>query len=99
MATPRAHFQDIVVSKSGSDTPGVLGGASVKVCEPYTTTAIAETIYDSPDGAGTLSNPLTADSDGIVEFWLAAEKTVTLVVTKAGYLTRSWTVQVEHFTG
>ena len=61
----RAHLYRTVQALGGS----LVSGASVTVCEPGTTTPIAQVLHDSEAGAGTLSNPFLA-TGGIIDFYL-----------------------------
>lgn len=91
----RAHlFYQLAGKLSTSILLTPLVGASVSVCEPGTATPISVTIYSGPSGIGTLSNPLTADSVGTIDFYLEKPKRVTLVVTAASYAGASVTADV-----
>lgn len=79
----RAQYADVVKDEQGRP----IAAASIAVYQPGTTTAITETIYDDATGAGTLSNPLTADSAGRFQFYLVQPKRVDLYVSKTGYTT------------
>jgi hypothetical protein len=99
VATPRAHFADVLIEKTASSNPVVLSGATVTVRDPQTTTKIADTLYASFDGVVTLTNPLTANANGEIEFWLPNERTVDLYIEATGYVPKTRQVLVEHFTG
>lgn len=86
----RARFADVVVDPSGRPLPT----ASVEVFEAGTTTPISATIYNSPTGSGTLTNPFETNAQGEVEFWLAAPRKVDLRYSKNGYTAESHTVDV-----
>ncbi len=73
----------------------VVPNAIVTVCEGGTTTPIAATIYEQRSGGATLSNPLTAESDGSLEFFLDVADDVTLVVDGSGVGLGSVTVDWE----
>lgn len=62
-----------------------LAGASVYVYQPNGTTPIAETMYDDITGGNVLTNPLTADANSSILFYLDAPKRVDLMVRKTGY--------------
>ena len=91
----RAHYVENVLGVSGSGALSLMAGATVHVYDEGTTTPIAQTIYDSDGGSGTLSNPLTSDANGKVEFWLATAARVDLVVSKTGFTSQTRTVDVE----
>lgn len=80
MTLARAFAFDVIMDTVGN----VIQGATVTVREPGTTTNISETMFDSVSGVSTLTNPLTTDSQGIIQFWLSAPKTVDLYVTGPG---------------
>lgn len=90
----RAHFRDVITSRT-SDELKILSSATVAVRQTGTTTAITETIYSAATGATTLSNPLTSDSNGVIEFWLARPQRVDLYITATGYSALTLTVNVE----
>lgn len=89
----RAHF---VGTLENTLTSEVLAGATVTVRQQGTSTPIVETIYSVDDvvGSTTLSNPLTSDANGLVEFYLADPKRVDLFVQKSGHPDRTFTVDV-----
>lgn len=58
--------------------------ATVTVYEPGTTTPLAQTIYAGNTGGTTKSNPMTAGSDGSVEFYLATAQRVKIRSTGSG---------------
>src|SRR6266568_130529 len=72
----RAHLYRTVQALGGS----LVSGASVTVCEPGTTTPIAQVLHDSEAGAGTLSNPFLA-TGGIIDFYLDNAQDVDLVIS------------------
>ena len=91
----RAHYVENVLGVSGSGALSLMAGATVHIYDAGTTTPIAQTIYDSDGGSGTLSNPLTSDANGKVEFWLATAARVDLAVSKTGFTSQTRTVDVE----
>lgn len=91
----RAHYVENVLGVSGSGALSLMAGATVHVYDEGTTDHIAQTIYDSDSGGGTLSNPLTSDANGKVEFWLATAARVDLAVSKVGFTSQTRTVDVE----
>lgn len=90
----RAHFRDVITSRT-SDELKVLSSATVYVYQTGTTTAITETIFAAASGSATLSNPLTSDSNGVIEFWLAQPQRVDLAISVTGYSAQTVTVDVE----
>jgi hypothetical protein len=80
----RAHLRQLIQDASGNPLPGV----SVEVRAVGTTTPIAATdLYADREGGATLpANPVTADSRGIVEFWMTTARRVDLCLTASGYL-------------
>jgi hypothetical protein len=72
----RAHLWQLIQDASGNPLPNV----SVEVRAVGTTTPIAATaLYADRDGSTTLpANPVTADSRGIVEFWMDTPQRVDL---------------------
>lgn len=93
----RAHFRESVIGRNTGDGNrlNALAAASVYVYQQGTTTPITDTIYSANTGTGTLTNPLTADSEGVVEFWLERPQRVDLVVTKTGFTSVRVTVDVQ----
>ena len=91
----RAHYVENVLGVSGSGALSLMAGATVHIYDAGTTTPIAQTIYDSDGGSGTLSNPLTSDANGKVEFWLDTPARVDLAVIKTGFTSQTRTVDVE----
>lgn len=71
-----------------------LPGATVTVYQEGTTTPLADAIYADSVGGATLANPVTADADGVVEFFLEVNRRVDLRVVKAGYATQTVTEDV-----
>jgi hypothetical protein len=70
----RSHYRDIAFGLVAGNTARVIPSAPITLVEPGTSTPIADTIYDSRAGVGTLPNPFTADATGTYEFWLAASR-------------------------
>jgi hypothetical protein len=81
----RARYFEVATDTNGRPVPS----AAVNVYQAGTTTPIAETIYAADSGATTLANPVTANAQGEVEFYLAAPARVDLRWVKAGYTTES----------
>jgi hypothetical protein len=73
----RAHVRETVLDRAGNALPSV----SVLVCDPDTTTPISATIFAASSGGATLSNPLTTDANGGIEFFLVAEAELDLICT------------------
>src|SRR6266849_5418642 len=64
----------------------------VEVRNPGTSTPIAGPLYADGTSATTLGNPLTADSRGYFEFFLAAAQTVAVLTTTDGALILDGTI-------
>jgi len=77
----RAEYSDAIIDSAGN----AIASASITVYQVGTTTKITETIYADASGSDTLSNPLTADSAGRFQFYLAQPKRVDLYVSATGY--------------
>ena len=77
----RAEYHDYILDVQGRPIPGT----TVNVYQVGTTTAITETIYADATGATSLTNPLTTDSLGYIQFYLDRPKIVDLAVSKTGY--------------
>jgi hypothetical protein len=90
----RAHILYSCVGRRGDGASFLLTGATVHVYQQGTTTAITDPIYAALSGSTTLSNPLTSNSAGTVEFFLDTEQFVDLQVSKAGWTTGTETVLV-----
>lgn len=84
----RAKFRDAVLSRSGRP----IGGATVTVRQPGTSTPITETIYNS--AGSVLANPLTVTATGEIEFYLDEPKRVDLLIAKTGYTSETQQVDV-----
>jgi microcystin-dependent protein len=63
MAGVRSQFDTVVVDSSGN----ALNNITVYAYQQGTTTPI--TIYSTKGGGGTLTNPITTGSNGLVQFW------------------------------
>src|SRR3990167_10758410 len=81
MATRRAEHHDYILDTDGRP----IASASIYVYQVDTTTAITETIYADATGATALTNPLSTNSLGYVQFYLDRPKIVDLLVSKTGY--------------
>lgn len=83
---PRAHTAVVTYDPV---TNTVLTAATVNVYNPGTVTPISATIFDK--SGNTLSNPLTSDATtGLIDFYLAVAQEVDLVVSKASFVTRTY---------
>ena len=92
MAT-RAHLREQITSdKIGALTP--VPFATVNVYQTGTTTPVTGTLYSSASGVGTLTNPVTADANGVVEFWMTNAQVVDLAISAPGYNASTVTAQV-----
>ncbi len=89
----RAHYRELVTAKLNKLVV-LLDGATVNVYETGTTTPIAASMYATAVGGAALSNPLTSDTSGVVEFYIEQEQRVDLYVTKTGYTSQTVTVDV-----
>lgn len=83
----RSHYLKVVQDEEGRP----IGGASAYIYDEGTTTLISETIYAEDTGTTTLTNPITTDSLGTIEFFLAANKRFDVKVVKGS--------RVRTFTG
>ena len=81
MATRRAEHHDYILDTDGRP----IASASIYVYQVDTTTPITETIYADATGADELTNPLSTNSLGYVQFYLDRPKIVDLLVSKTGY--------------
>lgn len=87
----RAHYQENLTDRKGN----VLAGASVHVYDQGTTDPISETIYAGDTGVvATLSNPITADADGLFEIWLDDPARVDILVVHGGHTSEARTIDV-----
>ena len=68
----------------GSQFFQVVPNAIVTIYEPGTTTPIAQDIYLVRSGGSPVAQPLTADADGSLEFWLDVAQDVTLSADGSG---------------
>lgn len=81
----RARFYDILYvidAATGAFKPAANGTATLY--EDDTTDPLVATIYAAGTGGSTLSNPVTADSDGALEFYLDVPQDVNMLVTAPG---------------
>jgi hypothetical protein len=85
---PRAQFRDTVMLRwpSGGLTiapqpAGVVG----HVYDVGTVNPISEPIYADASSPTTLANPVPLDATGTIDFWLAEERQIDLVVTGPGF--------------
>src|SRR3990167_9545943 len=81
MATRRAEHHDYILDTDGRP----IASASIYVYQVDTPTAITEIIYADATGATALTNPLSTNSLGYVQFYLDRPKIVDLLVSKTGY--------------
>lgn len=88
--TTRARYADVIVAPNGVP----VAGATVDVYNTGTTTHISGTIHDSAVGGATLPNPIVANDQGEVEFWLDAPIRVDLKYSRPGYVPETHTVEV-----
>lgn len=79
----RAEFNDVIFGTNSQ----VLDSATVNIYDTGTTTKISESIFADATGATTLSNPLTSDSAGRIQFYLDRPQIVDLEVSKSGFTT------------
>lgn len=82
----RAHIVRFALDDEGRP----INGPNVAIRNPGTETLISETVYqnddDHPTAPGaTLTNPFVGRADGMIEFYLANPKRVTLYITKPGF--------------
>lgn len=90
----RAHIVYTCTGRRGDGTPVLLSGATVNVYEQGTTGAIADTIYSAASGSTALTQPLTSNAAGAIEFFLDTEKFVDLRISKTGWSTLTETVLI-----
>src|SRR3990167_8242269 len=81
MATRRAEHHDYILDTDGRP----IASASIYVYQVDTPTPITEIIYADATGATALTNPLSTNSLGYVQFYLDRPKIVDLLVSKTGY--------------
>jgi hypothetical protein len=83
---PRAQFRDTVLLRSSIGALSVAGGSAlVALYDVGTSSPIGEVIYAAASGAGTLNNPVVTDPDGTLNFWLAEERELDVVVSCPGF--------------
>jgi hypothetical protein len=85
----RAHYRDSLLGTGPGNGAVVLAGASVTVRTPGTSAPTPTTLYAADTGAATLSNPITADASGTVEFWTAEDASFDLYVEAGGFAART----------
>jgi hypothetical protein len=76
----RAHLRETIVDRLGN----AAAAATVYVYEPGTTTLLVQTMRDAATGGNTLANPLSADANGEIGFFLDSPQYVNLLVQFAG---------------
>jgi len=83
----RAQFRDTVMVRGPTGMVGIAPiTATASLCDVGTLTLIAESIYANESGTQLLPNPVPVSVDGSLDFWLAAERELDLVVTCPGYI-------------
>lgn len=90
MAYGRAHFLAHLTDLEGN----ALSGATVTLYNQGTTTPISATIYANDTDLSVLTNPLTAGTNGKVEFYLATPARLSMKIEKSGYTTTTETIDV-----
>jgi len=92
----RAHYIDLNVRAGTNRILRVLPGATVRLVEPDTSTDIADVLTSDAAGLVTITQPLTADSQGYVDAYLARGRTVDALVTYAGSTARIEDIDIPH---
>lgn len=75
----RAHLYRRIVDSQGNIVPNTV----VTIYENGTTTVLAQTLYTTAAGSGSLPNPLVT-SDGFVSFWLGRPQSVRIGLKTQG---------------
>ena len=86
----RAHVRQVLQNPDGS----ILPGAEVRVLQAGSLTLIADTLWTTDEGSGTLTNPYVCE-DGVVEFYLDIPQRVRLGYTPPGGSEQFATVDAE----
>src|SRR5436190_8306730 len=84
-----------VVAEQGRSRIIALPSATVYVYEQGTSTPIAQTMWNAVTAGTAQTNPLTADSTGVIQFWLDTPQYVDLVKSAAGFAARRETVEAD----
>jgi Pectate lyase superfamily protein len=96
---PRAQFRDTVLLRSLNGTLVVPpSGAGANLYDAGTSNAIAEPIYADNVSPTTLTNPVPVGADGALNFWLAEERELDVVVACPGYTPLRTTVTTDGMT-
>ena len=83
---PRAQFRDTILLRASNGALSVAGGSALAALyDVGTSSPIGDTIYADASSPATLSNPLVSDADGTLNFWLAAERQLDVVVSCPTY--------------
>jgi hypothetical protein len=92
----RAQFRDTVMLRSSVGALSVASGSGLAALyDVGTTNPISETIYADPTSTATQNNPIVTDRDGTINFWLAEERQLDVVVSVPGYNSVRFTVTTD----
>lgn len=90
----RAHYRETLALKGAANALTALPGATVTVRTTGTGTATPVALYAAAAGGAPLANPLTADANGVVEFWTDTDERLDLYIVAAGFGPLTVTVEV-----
>jgi hypothetical protein len=97
---PRAQFRDTIMLRApGGYLVIPPSGTTATLYDVGTTTRIGEPIYADASSPTILTNPVSADVNGQINFWLAEERELDLLVQTAGYGTQRLTVTTDSAGG
>jgi hypothetical protein len=93
----RAQFRDTIALRG---TNGMLlvpppGMATAAVYDVGTSNPVGEPIYADDSTTATLANPIPVGSDGLLNFWLAEERELDLLVQASGFASVRTTVTTD----
>jgi len=94
----RAQFRDQVMLRWANGALGVPSAASAPTAALYdvgTSNPISEPIYADESSATLLPNPIVLGTDGLIDFWLVAERELDVVVSALGYTSMRNTVMTD----
>jgi|SRR5215471_15087130 len=82
----RAQYREsVLLQASNGALTSAGGGALATIYDVGTSNPISDVLYADPSSQTRLTNPFATGPDGSVNFWLASERQIDVVVSCPGY--------------